>query len=218
VAWSNRLANLLRPARVSNEIEEELRYHIDARTADNIAAGMSREDARRDAVRRFGSTALSRERSYETEIFLWLETILHDLRYGARSLRSNPLVSTVAILSIALAIGASTAIFSVVHTVLLNALPYQDPDHIVILWGTNKLNNSLENNTSVPNFEDWRKRTRTLENLATYREVEASFRATAQQTGSNMRRSTAISSASWVAPQCWAERSAPTNPMDTRWC
>jgi hypothetical protein len=73
VAWFNRLANLRRAARVSNEIEEELRYHIDARTADNIAAGMSREDARRDAVRRFGSVALSRERSYETEIFLWLD-------------------------------------------------------------------------------------------------------------------------------------------------
>jgi predicted permease len=175
VAWFNRLANLLRPARVSSEIEEELRYHIDARTADNIAAGMSREDARRDAVRRFGSAALSHERSFETEVFLWLETILHDLRYGARNLRSNPLVSTVAILSIALAIGASTAIFSVVHAVLLNALPYQDPDRIVILWGTDKVNNSIENNTSVPNFEDWRKQTRTLENLATYREVEASF-------------------------------------------
>ena len=175
MAWFNRLANLLRSVRVIGEIEEELRYHIDARTADNIAAGMSPEDARRDAVRRLGNAALSRERSYETEILLWLETILHDLRYGARSLRSNPLVSTVAILSIALAIGASTAIFSVVHAVLLNPLPYRDPDRIVILWGTDKVNNSIENNTSVPNFEDWRKRTRTLENLATYREVEASF-------------------------------------------
>jgi predicted permease len=177
VAWSNRLANLLRPAKVSDEIEEELRYHIEARTADNVAAGMSREEARNDAVRRFGSTALSRERSYETEIFLWLETILQDLRYGARSVRSNPLVSLVAILSIALAIGASTAIFSVVHAVLLHALPYQDPDRIVILWGTNKVNNTVENNTSVPNFEDWKKQTRTLQDLATYREVEASFRS-----------------------------------------
>ena len=88
-----------------------------------------------------------------------LKPSVHDLGYGARSLRSNPLVSTVAILSIALAIGASTAIFSVVHAVLLNALPYQDPDRIVILWGTDKVNNSIENNTSVPNFEDWRKRT-----------------------------------------------------------
>ena len=175
MAWFNRLANLLRPTMVSSDIEEELRYHIDARTADNLAAGMSSEDARRDAVRRFGSAALSRERSYETEIFPWLETIVRDLRYGARSLRLNPLVSTVAVLSIALAIGASTAIFSVVHAVLLNPLPYLDPDHIVILWGTNKVNNSLENNTSVPNFEDWRKRTRALENLSTYREVEASF-------------------------------------------
>lgn len=69
---------------------------------------MSREQARRDAARRFGSAAPARERSYETEIFLWIQTILHDLRYGARGLRSNPLVSTVAILSIPLAIGAST--------------------------------------------------------------------------------------------------------------
>ena len=177
MAWFNRLANLLLPKRVINEIDEELRYHIDARTDDNIAAGMTREDARRDAVRRFGSGALARERSYEPEIFLWLETVLHDLRYGARSLRSNPLVSTVAILSIALAISVSTTIFSVVHAVLLKALPYQDPDRIVILWGTNKVNNTLENNTSVPNFEDWRRQSRTLENLATYREVEASFRS-----------------------------------------
>lgn len=174
--WLNRLANLLRPARVTEEIEEELRFHIEARTADNIAAGMSPEDAQRDAVRRFGSAALSRERSYEAEMLLWLETILHDLRYGVRSLRSNLLVSTVAVLSIALAIGASTAIFSVVHAVLLKALPYQDANRIVILWGTNTVNNSIENNTSVPNFEDWRKRSRTLEDLATYREVEASFK------------------------------------------
>jgi predicted permease len=177
MAWFNRLANPLRSKRVINEIDEELRYHIDARTDDNIATGMTREDARRDAFRRFGSAALSRERSYELEIFVWLETILHDLRYGVRSLRSNPLVSAVAILSIALAIGVSTAIFSVVHAVLLKALPYQDPNRIVILWGTNKVNNTLENNTSVPNFEDWRRQCRTLEDLATYREVEASYRS-----------------------------------------
>lgn len=78
--WLNRLANLLRPARVTEEIEEGLRYHIEARTADNIVAGMSPEDAQRDAVRRFGSTALSRERSYEAEMILWLETILQDVR------------------------------------------------------------------------------------------------------------------------------------------
>jgi putative ABC transport system permease protein len=143
VGWFNRLANFLRPTKVSDDIDEELRYHINARTADNVAAGMSREEARADAVRRFGNAAVARERSYEADIFLWLETILQDLRYGARSLRSNPLVSAVAIISIALAIGASTAIFSVVHAVLLRTLPYQKPDRIVMLWGTNKVNGSL---------------------------------------------------------------------------
>lgn len=175
MGWLNRLANMIRPTRVSDEIEEELRYHVEARTAHNIATGMSPEEARRDAARRLGNATVAREKSYEADIFLWLETVLQDLRYGVRSLRSNPGVTAVVVLSIALASGASTAVFSVVHTVLLRALPYQDPDRIVMLWGTDKVNNSIENNTSVPNFEDWRKRTRTLQNLATYREVEASF-------------------------------------------
>ncbi len=175
MGWFNRLANMIRPARLSDEIDEELRYHIEARTAHNIAAGMSQEEARRDATRRLGNATVARERSYEADIVLWLETVLQDLRYAMRSLRSNPGVSAVVVLSIALACGASTAVFSVVHAVLLRTLPYQDPDHIVLLWGTDKVNNSIENNTSVLNFEDWRKRTQTLEKLATYREVEASF-------------------------------------------
>jgi predicted permease len=175
MAWFNRLANLLRPARLSDEIGEELRYHIDARTADNVASGMSYEEARADAVRRFGNATVAREKSYAADAFIWLETVLQDIRYGARNLRSNPGVTAVALLSVALASGASTAIFSIVNTVLLRALPYQEADHIVVLWGTDSLNGSLENTTSMPNFEDWKKRNRTLEDLASYREAEASF-------------------------------------------
>jgi predicted permease len=175
VGWLNRIANILRPARVSDEIDEELRYHINARIADNVAAGMSREEARADAVRRFGNATVARDRSYEADIFVWLETVLQDLRYGARSLRLNPGVTVVVLLSVAIASGASTAIFSVVHSVLLRSLPYRDPDRITVLWATDKLNGSLENTTSVSNFEAWKKRTRTLESLASYREADATF-------------------------------------------
>ena len=175
MAWFNRLANLLRRTTVCNEIDEELRYHLDARTADGIARGLTPKEARADAVRRLGNATVARERSYEADILVWLETLLRDLRYGARSLRSHPLVGAVAVLSLALAIGATTAIFSVVHAVLLRALPYQHANRIVMLWGVDKVTGSLENNTSVPNFEDWKKRTRTLEDLASYREVEASL-------------------------------------------
>jgi predicted permease len=175
VGWLNRIANILRPARVSDEIDEELRYHINARIADNVAAGMSREEARADAVRRFGNATVARDRSYEADIFVWLETVLQDLRYGARSLRLNPGVTVVVLLSVAIASGASTAIFSVVHSVLLRSLPYRDPDRITVLWATDKLNGSLEDTTSVSNFEAWKKRTRTLESLASYREADATF-------------------------------------------
>jgi hypothetical protein len=169
------IANILRPARVSDEIDEELRYHINARAADNVAAGMGREEARADAVRRFGNATVARDRSYEADIFVWLETVLQDLRYGVRSLGLNPGVTAVVPLSAGLASGASTAIFSVVHSVLLRSLPYRDPDRITVLWATDKLNGSLENSASVSNFEEWKKRTRTLENLASYREADASF-------------------------------------------
>ena len=175
MGWLNRIANILRPARVSDEIDEELRYHIHARIADNVAAGMSRDEARADAVRRFGNATVARDRSYEADIFVWLETVLQDLRYGARSLRLNPGVTVVVLLSVAIASGASTAIFSVVHSVLLRSLPYRDPDRITVLWATDKLNGSLENTTSVSNFEAWKKRTRTLESLASYREADAIF-------------------------------------------
>jgi predicted permease len=175
VAWLNRLANILRHKRVREEIEEELRYHIIARSSDNVAAGMRPAEARANALRRFGGATAALDKTCEANVVAWLETILQDLRYGARNLRSNPGITAVVLFSVALATGASTAIFSVVNTALLRALPYQEPDRIAMLWATNTLNGSLENNTSVPNFEDWRKRTRTLENLASYREADASF-------------------------------------------
>jgi putative ABC transport system permease protein len=175
MAWLDRLINVFRPAKLHNEIDEELRFHIDARIADNTAAGMSAEEARADALRRFGGAVVALERSRDADLFVWLETILQDLRYGARNLRSNPGVTAVAVLSLALAAGASIAIFSVVNAVLLRSFPYKNPERIAILWVTNTINGSLEMNASVPNFEDWRKRTRTLEDLTLYRARETSF-------------------------------------------
>jgi putative ABC transport system permease protein len=175
MAWVNRLINVFRPAKVHGEIDEELRFHIDARIADNAAAGMSAEEARTDALRRFGGAAAALEKSRDADMFVWLETILQDLRFGARNLRSNPGVTAVALMSLALAAGASIAIFSVVNAVLLRSLPYKDPDRIAMLWVTNTINGTYEMNASAPNFEDWTKRTRTLEDLALYRTAETSF-------------------------------------------
>jgi predicted permease len=173
MAWFRRLSNTFRPEELRGEIDEELRYHIEARTTQNLAAGMSREEARADALRRFGGAALALDKAHDADTFAWLETILQDLRYGLRNMRSNPFVTVVALLSLSLAICASTAIFSVVDAVLLRALPYKDPERVALLWG-NTLNGGRAN-ASVPNFDDWKRRSRTFEALAMYRDAEASL-------------------------------------------
>ncbi|HET9402265.1 MAG TPA: ABC transporter permease, partial [Candidatus Acidoferrales bacterium] len=92
-----------------------------------------------------------------------------------RMLRKSPGFTTVALLTLAFAIGANTAIFSVVNAVLIRSTPYKEPNRIAVVLGTNSLTNTLDLNTSVPNFEDWRSRSRTFENLAGYRESDAAF-------------------------------------------
>jgi putative ABC transport system permease protein len=176
MAWYTRLLNLFRDQELRAEIDEELRYHIEARIEDNIAAGMTPREAREDALRRFGGAALALDNAREADIFVWLDSFLLDLRYGIRNLISHPGVSAVAVLSLALAMGATTAIFSVVNAVLLRALPYKQPNAIVLIRQLNTLNSAAVN-PSVPNFEDWRRRATGLEQFAQYREAEGALSA-----------------------------------------
>ena len=179
MAWFRRLANVFRAQGLRGEIDEELRYHIEARTADNLASGMSLQEARADARRRFGGSTLALDRAQDADTLAWLGSILQDLRYGLRNMRSNPFVTLVALFSLALAIGAGTAIFSVIDAVLLRALPYRAPDRIVLAWVTNALNGAQANAT-VPNFDDWKERAHSFESLAMYREADAAFSADSQ--------------------------------------
>ena len=172
MSWPGRVLNLFRRRRLDADIEEELQFHLEARTRDNVAAGMTPDDARRDARRRFGSPLYAREASRDANVVLWLETLILDLRYAVRGLRKSPAVTAIAVLSLGLAIGANTAIFSLLNAVLLKPLPYRDAGRIAILWTTNTLNGAREQNTSVPNLRDWKAQSRTFEDLAAYRESD----------------------------------------------
>jgi predicted permease len=131
MGWLNRLINLFRSDKVSREIDRELAFHVAERVDELVASGISERDAFRLARRRLGNYTLQRERTREADLMTWLESLATDLKYAVRMLRDSPGFSSVAILSLALGIGANTAIFSLIDAVMLKYLPVSHPEQLV---------------------------------------------------------------------------------------
>ena len=131
MSWLGRLRNHLRDGAVSKEITREMRFHLAERADDLVASGMAPDAAQREARRRFGSLAYQGERTRERDLFRWLDTLIGDIRYASRALRAAPAFATVAILSLALGIGANTAVFSVINALVLRSLPVNHPEELV---------------------------------------------------------------------------------------
>jgi predicted permease len=131
MAWYNRLANLLRSRSLSRDIDREMEFHIAERADELRRRGMDPESAAREARRRFGNRAIQKERTRDTDIVVWLESAAADVRYALRALRASPGFALVTILSLALGIGANTAIFSLTNTVVLESLPVRNPEQLL---------------------------------------------------------------------------------------
>ncbi|MBI3415457.1 MAG: ABC transporter permease [Verrucomicrobia bacterium] len=169
--FQSRLGALFRKRELDTDMDDEMRSHIEMRTQQNIEAGMNPEEACFAALRQFGWTESIKETCREQRGVSWLENFAQDIRYGARQLRKNPGFTAVAVLTLALGIGANTAIFSVVNAVLLKALSYREPDRIVMLWTDNpSLNLGLhEMPAAPPDLLDWRSRAQSFEQIAAFR-------------------------------------------------
>ena len=162
-----RLRSLLRREHVEQELDEELRYHLDRQIEENQAKGMSAEEARYAALRAMGGIEQQKERSRDMRRVNLIEDLVQDLRYGVRVLAKSPVFTSVAVLTLALGVGANTAIFSVVNELLLRPLPFRDAERLVMLWEVTP-EGRHQNTTSRANFRSWREQSTAFDGMAAF--------------------------------------------------
>ncbi len=161
-----RLRALFAKNQVERELDDELRFHLEKQIEENIAAGMTPEQARTAALRQFGGVEQVKEECRDAWGVRFVETLFQDIRFGLRMMAKNPGFTTVAVLTLALGIGANTAIFSVVNTVFLRPLPYPDAGRLVVINESSK--STPECPVSYPNFLDWQAQNQVFEHMAVF--------------------------------------------------
>ncbi len=169
-----RIVMLFWRPKAAARLDDELSFHIDRQIAENLAAGMSAEEARHAALRTFGNPALLRDQARATWSWGWLESLLRDLRYGFRTLRRTPGFSLIAVAVMALCIGAATSLFTIVRSVLLKPLPFRDPGRLVMVYehfrGAWANQQKFDYNVVAPaDYYDWRNETHGFEDMAAWR-------------------------------------------------
>src|ERR1700761_614470 len=165
---------LFRRHEQTGRLNDELQFHLDQQVQENIARGLSPEEARYAALRAFGNPGLLRDEARSSWSWNWLEKFLRDVRYGVRTLSRSPGFALTAVLVMALGIGATTSLFTIVRAVLLKPLPFRDPGNLVMVYEHFRQGSGGDgmNPVSPADFNDWRKQTQGFADMAARHEVE----------------------------------------------
>jgi hypothetical protein len=157
--------------RESVRLNDELQFHLEQQIKENIAGGLSPAEARYAALRAFGNPALLREQARSSWSWNWLETLLRNIRYGVRTLTRSPGFALTAILVMALGIGATTSLFTIVRAVLLKPLPFSEPGNLVMVYEHFRPSTTGDgfNWVSPGDFRDWRQKTNGFQDMAAWR-------------------------------------------------
>ena len=167
IIW-RKLQFFLHRSQLERDLAEEIRLHAELKTLNNAAQGMPLEEAHFAAYRQLGSLTQLREASRQSWSFPSLESIVQDIRYGVRGLRDAPGFTAIALITLAMGIGATTAIFSVVNAVLLRPLPYKDSTRLVNIWTVTPLFPEFQMGQSIPNLDDIRSRAHSFDTIAAF--------------------------------------------------
>jgi len=157
----------IRSGRFERELDEELSFHLEMQTRWHESQGCDPRTARALALREFGGEVRFREAVLDTRGLSWAHDLTRDIRFAVRSYRRSPGFTAVALLTLTLGIGTTTAAFSIINGVLIRPLPYPEPDRIVTLSGRDSLGNPIQS-VSAPNYYDWREQTHSFEAIALY--------------------------------------------------
>src|SRR5436309_9513326 len=160
----HRMRSLFRRAQLDRDLDEEMSAHLELAVEENLERGLSPAEARRQALVRFSGPQQAKEQHREARSLPFLGTLFQDLRFAFRVLRKSPGFSAIAVLTLALGIGATTAIFSVVYGVLLRPLPFSEPNRIMAIFEVN--NQGTWSHLADPNFDDFRDQNHSFEAIA----------------------------------------------------
>ena len=169
----SRLRALAASRALDADFDDEVDAHLTLLTDEFIRRGLPPDEARRAAIVRFGGSMQIKEDRRDHRALPFVETTMQDVRYGLRALRRNPVFSLVAIVTLAVGIGAGTAVFSIARGVLLRPLPYGDPDALVRIFETNPLKNWARNIAAPANYADWKARNTVFTDVAAYEQFNA---------------------------------------------